>query len=71
MRGGKRRFRVAVFVFLLVMGAVGCSEDGDNRIVEVNFTDSGQSCVVCHTDQQILMELAVEKPAGHSDAGEG
>lgn len=68
---GVRGYFAIVFFSLLLAGGIGCDGDADNRIVEANATGVTQSCVACHTNQQILMELAVEMPAGHSDAGEG
>jgi nitrate/TMAO reductase-like tetraheme cytochrome c subunit len=71
MCGVKGFFASVSFSLLLMAGGIGCGGDAGNRIVESAATDEAQSCVVCHTNQQILLELAVEMPAGHSDAGEG
>ena len=71
MRGlaGYLRAVVCPGVALLVMS--GCGDEENSRLVDVPTTDrADQSCVVCHTDQQALMKLAVEPLADHTDSGE-
>jgi len=59
-------------LLLLLVAALalgGCGKSDDWPVTSAK--GEGESCVVCHMDQETLMLLAEEEPEGAEDSGEG
>ena len=64
---GHRWVLLLLLVATLALG--GCGKSDDWPVTSAK--GEGESCVVCHMDQETLMLLAEEEPEGSEDAGEG
>ena len=67
----KRLFLLAAgLLFLILLSASGCTEDTISPIPGAAIVSS---CVTCHTDKELLKQLAVEEEEGVSEetTGEG
>jgi hypothetical protein len=64
---GHRWLLLLLLVAALVLGGCGKSDDWPVTSAKTE----GESCVVCHMNQETLMLLAEEEPEGTEDAGEG
>ena len=67
----KRLFLLAIgFLFLITFAASGCIDDVVSPSPGVEVVSA---CVTCHTDKEVLQELAVEEEEEESEAttGEG
>lgn len=63
-------FLIAVGLFLIALAAVGCSKD---VVSPTPGEEVASSCVTCHTDKELLEQLAVaeEEEVSEETTGEG
>ncbi|MGB2584435.1 MAG: hypothetical protein WBC89_09845 [Dehalococcoidia bacterium] len=67
----KRLFLLAAgLLFLILLSASGCTED---TVSPIPGAEVSSSCVTCHTDKELLQQLAVEEEEEGSEqtTGEG